>query len=376
MIKTGVLYPRSSIYPLIGEDFLAGIRASVSIAGIQEQVEILTEPIGFGSNEKEVYQKTENLLFEKKVNMVIGFLDLKVTNVVQPLFTATRKKIIVVNPGANCPENWLASPGTYFLTLLDSFLCHLTGRDAKKNEPSRAVLAASFYDGGYHHCHSLVNGFTRTGGSLVFNYISPQKMKELDLAMLDEFLHNEPGVRTLLCSFSGEEALLFYELLGKLPYSSELELFVSPAMLEEQYLSRMNNKPGYSVTGHIPWVSTIDNRENKTFRKTIFESINREANVFSLLGWECGLVLKELLENKSTDDSGELINNSIKSPRGELKIDPESHYFLGGVYSASLTNNGITLDDVVPEVDEKWEDFKKEENDVSPAGWLNTYLCY
>ena len=54
MIKAGVLYPQSGIYPLLGADFLSGIKASLAFHGLKEKIQLITEPVGFGNTEKEV----------------------------------------------------------------------------------------------------------------------------------------------------------------------------------------------------------------------------------------------------------------------------------------------------------------------------------
>lgn len=145
MIKAGVLYPQSHIYPLIGSDLLDGIRCSLD-EHTGDEISLQTEAIGFGTDEKDVYHKVEKLLLAEKVDVVIGYVDPRLAKLLQPLFTATEKLFLVVNTGANYPSNWAPPPGTVYISLLDSFLCRLTGKLAFTSGYDKALFTASFYD--------------------------------------------------------------------------------------------------------------------------------------------------------------------------------------------------------------------------------------
>jgi branched-chain amino acid transport system substrate-binding protein len=382
MIKAGVLYPQSGIYPLLGADFLSGIKASLAFHGLKEKIQLIPDPVGFGNSEKEVYQKVEHLLLMEGADIIIGFLDLKVIGVVKPLFTATGKLFIVVNPGANYPENWVAHPTTIFLTLLDSFLCRLTGIMAARDGDTKAIMAASFYDGGYQHCNSFIKGFAGEGGSIHFNFISPQKIKDFNIISLEDFIHNNPEIKSLLCLFSGEEASLFYKSLNKVPGAGSLQLYVSPMMLEEDNCLAIKERINNQVKGFIPWHSSLDNENNLHFKKNIVEHSGRKANVFSLLGWEAGLVLALKAENDIEGNAGEKIVRQlhitpIKSPRGLLQTDELSNYLIGPVIKAGLDAAGqVVVHDTIDNISTEWKRFMNAEESVVASGWLNTYLCH
>lgn len=382
MIKAGVLYPRSAIYPLLGIDFLSGIKASLAFHGLNEKVRLIPDPVGFGNSEKEVYQKVEHLLFVEGADIIIAFLDLKVIGVVQPLFTATGKLFIVVNPGANYPENWVSHPTTLFLTLLDSFLCRLTGIMAASEGDTKSMMAASFYDGGYQHCNSFVKGYAGNGGSIQFNFISPQKIKEFNITSLEDFIHNNTDIKSLLCIFSGEEANLFYKSLNKAPGDGSLQLYVSPMMLEEDNCSAIKEGIKNQVKGFIPWHSSLDNENNLNFKKNIVEHSGRKANVFSLLGWEAGLIMDSVVQNNIGGSEGEKIvgllhKTAVKSPRGFLQTDELSNYMIGPVIKAGLDATGqVVVHDTIDNISTEWKNFMKAEESVVASGWLNTYLCH
>ncbi len=105
-MNIGILFPRSNTYPLIGSDFLEGFKTYIKQEGLDKEITINAESIGFGGSEKEVYAKAEKLLMMDDVDILIGFIDEKILELIKPLVLASGKLMMVVNAGANHPLNW------------------------------------------------------------------------------------------------------------------------------------------------------------------------------------------------------------------------------------------------------------------------------
>ncbi|MFZ9388496.1 MAG: ABC transporter substrate-binding protein [Chitinophagaceae bacterium] len=383
MLKAGVLYPRSGTFPLLGDNFLKGIRAALGFHENSDSIEWLNQGIDFGANEKEVYQKAELLLVGEQVDILIAFLDPRMADILKPLVQATGKFFILVNSGANLPDNWVPSPGTLNLTLQNSFLCRLTGLWAGAGDTThKAVMAASFYDGGYAHTASMVNAYKESGGTIGFNFISTQRIQEFSISPLQAFLTDNPGNRTLLALFSGTEANLFLNQLQDSGQRTGLQLFVSPMMLEEKNCASLNTTFTFPVKGYIPWHSGLDHEANRIFRQSFHAQSGRDADLFSLLGWETGLILHRLFENRLLPAPGKEIlswlkENSLDTPRGKMRIHPSTHYCLAPVVQAFLqADNIVGIESILDDPTVEWETFISRENGSGQAGWLNTYLCY
>ena len=63
-MKIGVLCPRSKAHPDMMADFVDGIKSALKHYQFNNEVQLITESIGFGGNEKEVFEKAEKILFE------------------------------------------------------------------------------------------------------------------------------------------------------------------------------------------------------------------------------------------------------------------------------------------------------------------------
>lgn len=383
-MKLGVLYPRSNQHPGMMVDFVEGIKTSLVHLKIDHKIQLLTESIGFGGVEKEVYEKVEKLLELEKADMLISFVDLRILEVIKPLLNASGKLLLVVNPGANYPENWLTHPNILNLTLQHSFLSWLTGKEAAKKSNKKAAMATTFYDCGYMHTAAMVKGFESGGGEITYNYVNNQRYDEaFEIKPLTDFLTSDKDTNSLICLFDSSPAQLFYAKLNSHSGLQDLHLFVSPMMLEKKALEKITDEFSFNITGYLPWHQSVNIDENLKFQSFYAEQTKRSASVFSLLGWESGQIIAEIvlnnLENYAdvADITGSLGQRIINSPRGALQLDIKTNYFLSPVYKCSVIKKssaqhidqlGIPLND--------WKKFTADQAAGVFSGWTNTYLCY
>lgn len=59
-MRIGVLYPRSKAHPGMMADFADGIKAALKHYQLKD-IELISEIVGFGGNEKELYEKVEKI---------------------------------------------------------------------------------------------------------------------------------------------------------------------------------------------------------------------------------------------------------------------------------------------------------------------------
>ncbi len=384
-MNIGILLPRSDAHANIGIDFLAGLKTLFAAERLQDEIQIFTESVGFGGVEKAVYENAEKLLVIEDVDILIAFIDLNVIKVLEPLLAATNKLMIVVNPGANFPQNWIPQPGIIYLTLQQAFNCWLTGKyAATQSEGKNALMATSFYDCGYRHSEAMVSNFVRNEGVITFNYIHDQKASEdFNIDRLKIFLEEDSDTDKLLCIFDSKPAGLLYKSINEHKEASQLSLFASPMMLEKTAIDFPQTSFKFSIDGYLPWHADIQNDANASFIKSYENAKKKMPGIFSLLGWEAGIILQRLLaESVHTGyDASEQVSvlkaASIESPRGEMKLDDETHFILTPTYLASLPAGSETL--LINQQDdwyEEWAFFSTRPPEKIISGWTNTYLCY
>lgn len=383
MLRTGILLPRSTLYPSLGLDMLNAIKNYLKKQNLADQVKLITDNIGFGVNEQEVYSKTEKMLLQEDVDIVILCADTKITEMLQPLFTASNKILLAVNFGANFPDTWQPAPTTITHSLNFCLHTRLTGKLAANETNKKAINVVSYFDGGYCQCYCMLQSHQDNGGEPVFNYVTAHKSADFTLAPLADFLEKTPDVNTLLCLFAGDMAEKFYREISPLQKRYNLRLYVSPMMMEGSLKNELGNEFSIdNVKGFIPWHSSLSNKTNELFKETI-SSAGHSANYFSLLGWETGTILDEILRLHKTGNTNagavvkSLTEISFDSPRGWMKIDADTQHSYGPSYLAACKNNmEISVGDEAENIKEEWKAFTKEKLPPGESSsWRNTYLC-
>lgn len=379
-MKIGILLPLSKVYPGIGQEFMDGLQSYLKLKERDNVVSFQKEGIGFGADEKDVYQKAEKLLISDDVDVLVAYLDEKVLYLLYPLVQATGKLMIVVNPGANYPLQWVPQPTVIRLNLQHAFMCWLSGALAAKQPAAKAALASSYYDCGYLHAAAIVNKFMEDGGTLQYNYINNQLYDAgFDVNALQDFLRQQPDCENLLCVFDEKPASLFYRLLAQYEGAKSLHLFTSPMMLQQKALPGEAMVLPFSVNGYLPWYPGINSEANALLVK----HCSKTATMFTILGWEAAMVLMQVSEHAENSISNgeavvsQLLRQTIMSPRGELKLDPETLFYVGPAYRYQR-NAGADVAEITAEynIETAWKLFTAKPTEGHVTGWLNTYLCY
>jgi branched-chain amino acid transport system substrate-binding protein len=383
MLRTGILLPRSTLFPSLGLDILNGIKNYLKKHNLSDEVKLITDNIGFGVNEQEVYGKSEKMLLQEDVDIVVLCADTKITEMLQPLFTASNKILLAVNFGANFPDSWQPAPTSITHSLNFCLHARLTGMLAAEENNKQAINVVSYFDGGYRQCYCMLQSHQENGGVPAFNYITPHKSAEFTLEPLAEFLEQNSVVNNLLCLFAGDMAEIFYQEVSPLQKKYNLNLFVSPMMLDESLKAVLGNEFSIeNVKGFVPWHHSLNNTANDIFKETI-SAAGFSPNYFFLLGWETGILLSEILRLNNAGNINattvvkSLTETSFDSPRGWMKIDAATQYSYGPSYLADCKNNiEISVGHEKENIDAAWTAFTKEKLPPGESSsWRNTYLC-
>jgi len=383
-MKIGVLYPRSKAHAGMMPDFMDGLKTALQLHQLSPGVQLTSESIGFGGQDKEVYEKAEKLLLLESVDLLVAYVDLRVLELLKPLLFSSGKLVIIVNPGANYPDNWVPQPNIVQLTLQHGFSCWLTGKIAAQQNKINAAMVTTFYDCGYLHTAAMVKSFMKEGGKITYNHVNNQLYDDtFDIKPLTDHLISDATTNCLLCVFDSLPASLFYSRLNNYDGAAGLHLFVSPMMLEEQALGGMKDGFNFPIDGYLSWHASLENSANKDFIDNYLEQTKRTASAFSLLGWETALILKELFLNDERQFSdgaamvAKLSMGTINSPRGKMKLDIETNFFVAPVYKCSLLQHSSELLLEKEELSEQgWVEFTADPFQGASSGWTNTYLCY
>lgn len=382
MLKTGFLLPRSTVYPIIGHDFLDGFKSYFSTTETGDMPVITTQNIGFGIDEAEVYAKNEELLLKDNVDIVVAFMDSRCAEMIQPLFAATGKILLLVNMGAHYSYESAPATCTITHTFNTAFNSWLTGKLASDEQHSKAVFATSYYDAGYLQCFAMATRYLKDSNTIVNNYISHFKKDQFSTETLEQYLAGDTETDALLCLFSGDVSPLIYQALNKLQQQRPLNLYVSPMMLDGVLKSQLGSGLDlHNVKGYTAWDEQLDNDFNKEFIKRGSAYTGRTPGIFSLLGWEVGGIVGELNKLYAGGIRGaaavqELMKMKLNSPRGWLQFDEETQQSYSPAYLISATGNfNLSIDAVEDDTADERKNFTATKPVGEASGWRNTYLC-
>ena len=138
-----------------------------------------------------------------------------------------------------------------------------------------------------------------------------------------------------------------------------------------------------AIYGNIPWHHSLDNAGNSAFLEVFSGKAGKQANYFTVLGWETGLLVSIMLQlYKDGQPGGAGIINSMKnnttwdSPRRWIRIDPQTQYTYGPSYQATCSGNLDTVITGETDIDSAWNEFINQPPlQGESSGWRNTYLC-
>lgn len=382
MLKTGFLLPRSTVYPLIGHDFLDGFRSYFSDDASGEEPFITTANIGFGTDEAEVYAKNEDLLLKENVDIVVAFIDGRSAEMIEPLFTATGKILLLVNMGAHYSAESALSGTTISHSFDVAFNSWLTGKLASDSDHPQAIFATSYYDGGYLQGFCMATRYLKDGNSITNNFVSHFKKELFTTEALELYLKEHSEVDTLLCLFSGDTSPMMYRALSGMQQKRNLNLYVSPMMLDESLKTEWADEVSINnVKGFTAWNSQLDNAFNKKFKDQFQLFSGREPGIFSLLGWEAGVIIHEIekLYQKGTEGIlavKDLVEMELNSPRGWLKFDKKTRQTYSPSQLVSVQGNfHNVIEDTLTDLNDERKAFFESKPVGAASGWRNTYLC-
>jgi branched-chain amino acid transport system substrate-binding protein len=381
MQKIGFLLPRSSFYDTMGFDLFEGLRS-----GLQHiekyDVKIIIENISFGADKQQCYRCAEKLVLEENVAIVVAYIGHRMAELLKPLFLATNKILLVLDPGASMPQEWPTCSSIFYHSLQNAFGAWLTAQKAVKEGYQTGGMVTNYYDGGYLHTYGITKGYEWAKGTICFNHATGFKPEDFTMEPLQNHLSQNPN-SALLSLFSGDFTQWYFAELKKWFENQDVPVYLSPFGLEETMLENAvfaSNK----ISGVAAWSRNIATPENKTFMDTIVTS-GRKANLFNLLGWESASIINKILElleihkNNTSSIAAELMSFDFESPRGKISFDSKTNTTVSPLYDVTVIENmgncEIVVNGKIDNIKTEFETFSTLNLDNAVSAWFNSYTC-
>lgn len=383
MPSIGILLPRSTYYETISFDLYEGLRSGLKHYGFQD-VKIVTENIGFGGDKQQCYRSAEKLLLEENVTMVIAYIGQRMAQLLRPLFLAANKILIVLDSGANLPNEHLSCPNIVYHSLQNSLGAWLSSKEATKDGYFSGGMVTGYYDGGYLQTYSLCKSFEQAGGQICFNHATGFKENDFTMEPLKNYLDEFPN-SALLSLFSGDYVQWYFSGIKDWISEKKTAIYLSPFGLEETMLQKAVF-PNCKIKGVAAWSKNMDSEENKLFIDTI-KKTGRTPNLFSLLAWESAPIIIEVFEllNKNENNCAlaisDLSSYEFVGPRGKISFNSKTNTSVAPLYEAEIILNEedgmckVNLLSEIKDTNKTFELLSELEIGSATSAWHNSYVC-
>jgi len=372
-IKIGILLPKSKQYPSLDKDFIRGVKLN------NLNVKFLVESIGIGADEKLIIDKIQRLNFQDDVSIIIGFMGHCNMSEVYNYASNNDILFVVAELGATIPYQSNAYKGIYINSFGLTESCYHLGQYLI-DKKYQIATSTSFYDSGYGLLAALEYAF-KEQNHFTGHYVTPFLPRENEAAHMDHTINTQQP-NAVFAFYSGLYAEENADFLKQNKLTQKYPFYVTPFFINDKILDVYKNNPQelYIVSS---WMQ--NDTESGDFATEYKDVYDENPSFFSILGYENGLILKNILLNADSLKTSFLIEEmnklDIEGPRGNIRFDKNTNrtIFNHYIYQLNLDSlNNISFKKIETLINNG--DFVKAFASMTKpdhlGGWDNAYLCH
>ncbi len=378
-MKIGLLLPRSTFYTSISFDIFNGMKSRL-YSDNNEEIKVFTENIGFGAEKQLVYRAAEQLIMQHDVDVIFAYIGHSIAQLLRPLFLATNRILIVLDSGANLPQEWPQCDNIVYHSLNNSLGAFHLGKMVQKDGVREVGFSTGYYDGGYLHTYALAKGLERNGVEIKYNLATGYVREQFSMHDLKPYMESN-SKKAIVAIFSGDFLQWFFQEM-KLHFAKRSEIiYLPPFALEETMLDSTPHPEGI-LKGIASWSRNLENKANLEFTKTM-RAEEKKINLFSLLGWEMGQLI-DVLKKISVSGNGRqtvtnLMDVSLETPRGTVVFDSSTKTSYGPLYEVEIVKGkegrcSLSVSQMLS-TKQLFSEMIELELNNAVSGWQNSYVC-
>ncbi|SFD61464.1 amino acid/amide ABC transporter substrate-binding protein, HAAT family [Chitinophaga sp. CF118] len=379
----GFLSPYSGIYPHYSSHLVTGWLLGMGLDPVrQRSVQFMFEYTQMGGVEASV-AAARKLLFFNRVDILSGLISYKAAPGLIPLIESDKKPAFFFDMGEYIPHFPYLSPDVFYASHQLWQSQYALGHWAQSNLGNGGRMIMPIYEAGYHLTSAFQQGVAAAGGTqisfnvLPFDHNEPDRM-ELD-AIFDQLSKDAPPYVHAI--FAGNMGTRFLEKWIESGFHKKIPLLINETMAYDDVLDDIKHTDLQIYTSMM-WMREDENKANQVFVKK-FESIaHQPANMYALMGYEAGLMWRELLphaQKRDWDTVKQLLRTGIiNGPRGEKNFYPSSGFALPVSNIIKITTTGNKIHKIILDQGRGMRyDAKEFEliHNESVSGWQNPFLC-
>lgn len=381
-VRIGFLTPYSSIYPFYSQHLLAGWLIGMGLHPMQQSViQFIPEYTKMGGS-KDSLEAIRKLVFFDRVDLVSGLINYKAIAESVPVIEQLNQTAFFFDMGEYIPHFPYLSPNIFYASnqLWQSEFA--LGNWAQNNYGDGGMVCVPTYESGYHFFSTFQQGTVAAGGKNLYLSVIHSDNQQLGLnldVIFDEIREKKPAyVHAIFC---GNQGLEFLTKWAQSDLHKKVPLLVNEPMAYNDILQDVAHLD-LEIYSSMMWDADSETKRNREFVKK-FESVaGQKANIYALIGYEAGLVWKELwphVEKRDWDTVRDLLRKEvIPGPRGDRSFYPQSGFALPQTSILKVTTSHNRIHKIIMEqgIGMQYNAAEFEQiHSQGMSGWLNPFMC-
>lgn len=364
--KIGVLIPQSNAYPLIGKEFIAGLRIGLG----EESYQLSIESIAFGADPKQIINATQKLIFQEENSLITGLMGHHGFVELTEFMSKNEEVLLAANLGATAPVN--LPQGTFLNSLdlynaLQDLVLHFS-----KNNIAKIETSTCYYESGYGFIHALAKSIEQTDNvEFAGHFITPHSPRENEAQLMEQHI-TEDNPDAIVAFHNGIFAKEHATFLNESEIYKKYPIYALPFTCEDNLINDF--KPVFqNVKSVSSWYPELENEANNNFILKYSNAKGKPPSFFSLLGYENGLIIANAIKNGETPIKKAIEQTTIEGPRGEISFNPDSNCTRFNNHIWEITGDKKTT---IAKLEANNLNTVNQNLESEASGWFNAYLCH
>ncbi len=332
-IRIGLMLPYTGTFAQLGTAIENGLRLALEQAGGKlggREFEFFK--VDDESDPAKATDNANRLITRDKVDVLIGSVHSGVAMGMLKVAKENGTLMLIPNAGAGAATGALCAPNVFRTSFTNWQPIHPLGKVMGERGHKKAAFITWKYAAGEESLDSFREGFNAAGGSVVKELFVPFPNVEFQ-ALLTEIAAIKPDA--VACFFAGGGAVKFVRDYAAAGLKDKIPLYGSGFLTEGVLAAQGDAAEGLLTTLH--YADSLDNPRNKTYRAAYVKAFKIEPDVFSVQGYDTGLLLAQALEKAKGDIGNQkaiiaaMEGAVIDSPRGPWKMS-KAHNPIQDIY--------------------------------------------
>jgi branched-chain amino acid transport system substrate-binding protein len=320
-IRLGLMLPFTGTFAQLGVAIENGLRLALDEKGGKlggRAVEYFK--VDDESDPAKATDNANRLITRDKVDVLIGTVHSGVALGMVRVVRETGTLLVIPNAGADAATGPLCASNVFRTSFTNWQPVHPLGKVMAERGHKKAAFITWKYAAGEESLASFKEGFSKVGGKIVKELFLPFPNVEFQ-ALLTEIASIRPDA--VACFFAGAGAVKFVKDYAAAGLKEKIPLYGSGFLTEGVLPAQGDAAEGLLTTLH--YSDSLDLPKNKSFRDAYSKAFKMNADVYSVQGYDTGLLLLQALEKtRGNAEKTALVKAmegaTIDSPRGKWRM--------------------------------------------------------